>query len=196
MLDSMIRNPRPTRAEAADVANAVLDGTDAVMLSGETAVGKYPAQSVEMMGKIIREVEEDWSRGEAAGPTELLLADADDWQFPNAAARAAALLSKVLPLKAVVTFTRDGRSARLLSEYRPRAPVFAITSDQRVATRLALEWGICPRVEVPPEAAQEALRICTALLVREGACKKGDAFAMVVGWPPSGRTNTVKLHWL
>ena len=141
------------------------------MLSGETAVGKYPAQSVEMMGKIIREVEEDWSRGEAAGPTELLLADADDWQFPNAAARAAALLSKVLPLKAVVTFTRDGRSARLLSEYRPRAPVFAITSDQRVATRLALNGGFVPASKFLPRRPN--VRICTALLVRRAPAKRG-----------------------
>lgn len=196
MLDSMMRNPRPTRAEAADVANAVLDGTDAVMLSGETAAGRYPTESVQMMSAIIQEVELDWLAGDASGPSELRLSDADDWQFPNAAARAAALLSGVLPLKAVVTFTRDGRSARLLSEYRPRAPVYAITSDGRVATRLALEWGVAPRVEVPPEGMEEALRICTSLMAREGVCQKGDPFAIVVGWPPSGRTNTVKLHWL
>jgi len=196
MLDSMIRNPRPTRAEAADVANAVLDGTDAVMLSGETAAGLYPVESVKMMAAIIHEVETDWLAGDAKGPSELSLTDGDDWQFPNAAARAAALLSSVLPLKAVVTFTRNGRSARLLSEYRPRAPVYAITSDHQVATRLALEWGVAPRVEVPPEGMEEVLRICTALMAREGVCSKGDPFAILVGWPPSGPTNTVKLHWL
>jgi len=195
MLDSMIRNPRPTRAEAADVANAVLDGTDAVMLSGETASGKYPVESVEMMDAIVREVETGWLEEPAVGQPILSL-EGEEWGFPNAAARAAALLSLVLPLKAIVTFTRDGRSAGLLSEYRPRAPILAITTDARVASRLALEWGVSPRIEVPPESLEETLRIATSLLVRERWCERGDAFAMVAGWPPSGRTNTVKLHRL
>lgn len=196
MLDSMIRNPRPTRAEAADVANAVLDGTDAVMLSGETASGRFPTESVAMMDRIVREVETELL---TRAPEELDLqqvAGGHEWSFPNAAAHAAALLSRVLPIKAVVTFTRDGRSAGLISEYRSRAPIVAITSYPRVAQRLALEWGVIPRVEVPPDGLDETLRIATALLAREKLCVQGDAFALVVGWPPSGRTNTVKLHTL
>ena len=106
------------------------------------------------------------------------------------------MLTTNLPLMAVVVFTQDGRSARLLSEHRPRAPIVAVTSKVRVARRLALEWGVIPQVEVPPESLDETLRIATALLVRENLCKRGEAFAMVLGWPTSGRTNTVKLHRL
>lgn len=196
MLDSMIRNPRPTRAEAADVANAVMDGTDAVMLSGETAAGSYPVQSLQMMDAIIREIESDYIEDIAREFGELQSVGEEDWPFSNAAARAAAVITRHLPLKAVVVFTQDGRSAGLLAEHRPRAPIVAVTSDVRVARKLALEWGVVPRVEVPPESLDETLRIATSLLVREKICKRGEAFAMVVGWPTSGRTNTLKLHRL
>ena len=196
MLDSMIRNPRPTRAEAADVANAVMDGTDAVMLSGETAAGRYPLQALQMMDAIIREVESDYVDDLSREFRELKSGDEEDWSFANAAARAAAVLTTHLPLKAVVVFTQDGRSAGLLAEHRPRAPILAVTSDVRVARRLSLEWGVIPRIEVPPESLDETLRIASSLLVRENLCQHGEAFAMVVGWPPSGRTNTLKLHRL
>lgn len=196
MLDSMIRNPQPTRAEAADVANSVMDGTDAVMLSGETAAGKYPVEAVTMMSTIAKEIERDWI---VELNKQVLSFDSkteDAWEFPGAAARAAALLSTHLPLAAIVTFTGDGRSASLLAEHRPTAPIVAITSDRGVARRLALEWGVVPRLEVPPEDLEETLRIATSLLVREGFAKKGDAFGMVFGWPLSGRTNALKLHRL
>jgi pyruvate kinase len=196
MLDSMIRNPRPTRAEAADIANAVMDGTDAVMLSGETAAGRYPVQALQMMDAIIREVESDYVEDLSREFRELKSIGEEDWPFSNAAARAAAVLTTHLPLKAVVVFTQDGRSAGLLAEHRPRAPILAITSDVRVARRLVLEWGVIPRIEIPPESLEETLRIATSLLVREKLCKRGEAFAMVVGWPTSGRTNTLKLHRL
>jgi pyruvate kinase len=196
MLDSMIRNPRPTRAEAADVANAVMDGTDAVMLSGETAAGRYPVQTLEMMDAIIREVESDYVEDLAREFRKLKNVGDEDWPFSNAAARAAAVLTTHLPLKAVVVFTQDGRSAGLLAEHRPRAPILAVTSDVRVARRLSLEWGVIPCLEVPPESLEETLRIATSLLVREKLCQRGEAFAMVVGWPTSGRTNTLKLHRL
>ena len=196
MLDSMIRNPRPTRAEAADVANAVMDGTDAVMLSGETAAGRYPVQALQMMDAIIREVESDYVEDLAREFGELKSVGEEDWPFSNAAARAAAVLTTHLPLKAVVVFTQDGRSAGLLAEHRPRAPILAITSHVRVARRLVLEWGVIPRIEIPPESLEETLRIATSLLVREKLCERGEAFAMVVGWPTSGRTNTLKLHRL
>lgn len=195
MLDSMIRNARPTRAEAADVANAVMDGTDAVMLSGETAAGRYPVQALEMMDRIIREVESDYVE-DLAGEFSELKSISEDWAFSDAAARAAAALTTHLPLKAVVVFTHDGRSASLLAEHRPRAPILAITSDVRAARRLALEWGVLPRIEVPPESLTETLRIATSSLVREKLGQRGDAFAMVIGWPASGRTNTLKLHRL
>lgn len=194
MLDSMIRNPRPTRAEAADVANAVLDGTDAVMLSGETASGKYPFESVSMMDAIVREVERESLRDDRGGADLPPLTE--KWGFTDAAARTAARMSYLLSLKAIVTFTRDGRTARVLSENRPRAPVIAITSRPEVASRLALEWGVVPRIEVPPEDLEETLRLATALLVREKWAARGDEFALVIGWPLSTSTNTIKLHRL
>ncbi|MBX7197682.1 MAG: pyruvate kinase [Sandaracinaceae bacterium] len=192
MLDSMIRNPRPTRAEAADVANAVLDNTDAVMLSGESASGKYPIEAVSMMDAIVREVEREMLKADAGAGS--LPPISSGWKFNDAAARATARLSYLLDLKAIVTFTRDGRTARLLSENRPRAPVVAVTSSQQVATRLALHWGVVPRLEIPPEDLEETLRIATSVLAREKLCKQGDAFAMVFGWPLSTGTNTIKLH--
>jgi pyruvate kinase len=194
MLDSMIRNPRPTRAEAADVANAILDGTDAVMLSGETASGRYPIESVSMMDAIVREVEREMLRT-ASGPAALPVI-AQEWGFADAAARAAARMTFLLPLKALVTFTRDGHTARVLSENRPRAPIVAVTARAEVAQRLALEWGVIPRVEIPPEDLEKTVHIATALLIREKLCTKGDEFALVIGWPLSAATNTVKLHRL
>ena len=194
MLDSMMRNPRPTRAEAADVANAVLDGTDAVMLSGETASGAYPIEAVKMMAAIIEDVEaasQDDAQATIFDPTRT-----DAWEFANAGARAAALLSFTLPLKAIVTLTRDGRTASLLSGYRPRAPIVAITPQVAAAQRLSLCWGVLPRLGLPAEDLEETVRIATAVLAREKVCQKGDAFALVVGWPPSSNTNTVKLHRL
>ena len=194
MLDSMIRLPRPTRAEAADVANAVMDGTDAVMLSGETAAGHYPIESTQMMDAIISDVETDYVEDISRTFREFKTIAHEDWEIPNASARAAAVLTTHLPLKAVAMFTTDGRSASLLAEHRPRAPIVAITNNTQVAQRLSLQWGVIPRLEVPPESLDEALRIATAMLVREKLCKRGDAFAMVVGWPTSGRTNTIKIH--
>ena len=197
MLDSMIRNPRPTRAEAADVANAILDGTDAIMLSGETAAGKYPVESVKMMDAITLEVERDWLSSPVGAIADPKLIDSSGgWGFTEAAARAAAALSYALPLQAIVSFTRDGRTARLLSEYRPRSIVVAITSRPEVASQLALEWGVVPRIEIPPDTLEEALRLAGALLVREKLAKHGDSVAIVMGWPPSQSTNTVKLHQL
>ncbi len=194
MLDSMIRNSRPTRAEAADVANAVLDGTDAVMLSGETASGAHPIEAVKMMDAIVRDVENAHLADQDRSIAEPKLTDR--WDFESAGARAAALLSYTLPLKAIVTLTRDGRTGAKLSEYRPRAPIVAITPQVAAANRLALCWGVVPRLGLPAEDLEETLRIATSVLTREKVCEKGDAFALVVGWPSSAGTNTVKLHRL
>ncbi|MCB9667177.1 MAG: pyruvate kinase [Myxococcales bacterium] len=194
MLDSMMRNSRPTRAEAADVANAVLDGSDALMLSGETASGRYPLESVRMMDAIIQDVENATfaqPHGHTSGTGRI-----GELSFPNAAAGAAALLSSTLPIKAFVTFTRDGRTAGLLSSYRRAAPIVAITAKEAVANRLAINWGVLPFMELPPTDMSEVIRVASALLVREKICKKGDIFVLVLGWPPSAPTNTVKLHRL
>jgi len=197
MLDSMIRNPRPTRAESNDVANAVLDGSDALMLSGETASGRYPVRSVEMMSRIIEEVEREVRADPETQPKQReLFTEHGDWAASNAAARAAALLSYALPLQVLVVFTRGGTTAALLSEYRPKAPIVAITPNPAVASLMALEWGVRPYLEIPPDDMQETLRIATALLVREKLAKAGDHFGLVCAWPSSARPNTVKLHRL
>src|SRR5262245_34939382 len=138
---------------------AVIDGSDAVMLSGETASGKYPIESVQMMDAIVREVEREWLTKEGGAIADPKLLVREEWPFTGAAARAAAMLSYALPLKAIVTFTRDGRTARVLSEFRPRSMVVAITTRPEVASRLALEWGVLPRVEIPPDSMEETLRL-------------------------------------
>jgi len=194
MLDSMIRNPSPTRAEAADVANAVLDGTDALMLSGETASGKHPTLAVQMMDKIIREVESDTQSRHQSVRDSAGIGTGEEWAFADAAARAAAIMAQALPLSAIVVFTRDGRTASLIAEYRPRAPIIALTPERRIANRLALEWGVAPRLEVPPEHLHEAIRVATGTLLRERLCKVGDEIALVLGWPVASGTNTIKLH--
>lgn len=197
MLDSMMRNPRPTRAEAADVANAVLDGTDAVMLSGETAAGKYPLEAFRMMDSLVREVEH---APEHPSPLEVDPVTGD-WELTNAAARAAALLSSTLPLAGIAVLTRHGRSAELLSLYRPRVPIVAITPDETAARRLTLRWGVRPRVAALPQDPDEGCRLAAALLREEGVAEaaphaNGAVFALVTGWPPEGRANTVTLQWL
>jgi pyruvate kinase len=200
MLDSMIRNPRPTRAEAADVANAVLDGTDAVMLSGETATGRYPLDAVRMMDLLVREAE---TNQDEELSSRQLPEVSGEWEFTNAAARAAALLSFTLPLAGIVVLTRHGRSVELLSGYRPRAPIVAITPDAVAAQRLALRWGVRARTAPLVHEPEEARRLAARVLEEEGLVPGSGgtpgtngavAYALVAGWPPDGRTNTVTLQ--
>ena len=140
MLESMTENPRPTRAEASDVANAVLDGTDAVMLSGETASGKYPVQAVRMMADIIKEVE--GSSLYAARPDE----GQTDYMrsFPSAVARSATVAARELDVRGIVVLTLSGATARLLMAQRPSKPIFACTPDETLCRQMALYWGVVP----------------------------------------------------
>ena len=147
MLESMTNNPRPTRAEASDVANAVLDGTDAVMLSGETAAGKYPVEAVAMMARIITEVEE--SEPYALAHTRQAIPHLHT--FPNAVARSATIAAADLKAKAIVVFTHSGRTARLLNTYRTMQPIYAFSPDPGVVSQMALFWGVEPfQVDVKP----------------------------------------------
>lgn len=193
MLDSMIRNPRPTRAEAADVANAVLDGTDAVMLSGETAAGQYPIESVRMMHSLVMAAEEGGTL-----PTNLdRLARVDSgWEFSGAAARAAAILTRSLPLLGVVVVTSDGRSADLLSSYRPGVPIVAITDDVAAARRLAVRWGVVPHIEPPTQNFLESIGLARKVLHRVFPRDNAGSFALVTGFPKGNRTNTLTLQQL
>ena len=139
MLDSMRLRPRPTRAEASDVANAILDGTDALMLSGETASGDYPLESVRTMDKIIREVE--LSPRYRSLPER---ASVGDMESTNAVARAAVVAARELGVRSILCFTESGRTAALVSEYRPEASILAVTSSRTVFRRLGLHWGVTP----------------------------------------------------
>ena len=193
MLDSMIRNPRPTRAEAADVANAVLDGTDAVMLSGETASGAYPVESVRMMKSLVLAAE---SESQFVLDPRSMVRVAGEWEFTGAAARGAAILTTALSLMAIVVVTTDGNSASLLSSYRPRVPIIAITDDEAAARRLALSWGVYPRKEPPTPNFLGSIELSRRVLAEFFPEQATGAFALVTGFPKGNKTNTVTLQHL
>jgi pyruvate kinase len=189
MLESMTQNPRPTRAEASDVANAILDGTDVVMLSAETASGRYPRQAVEMMARIIVEAE-------AVAPRPVRRRGERAATVADTIAESVAHVSDHLKLKAIAVFTESGYSARLVSKYRPVPPIVAFSPRQPVRRRMALLWGVLPRrighIRHVEELSAEAER----RLREERLVKKGDVVAIVAGTPleVTGTTNLLKLH--
>jgi len=188
MLESMMQNPRPTRAEASDVANAVIDGTDAVMLSGETAVGSYPVETVAVMARIIK-------NAEAAYPP-LEIEDARRLSSARAVAHAACGLTRDLCSRAVVVLTRSGMTARLVSRARPPAPIIALTRRASLARQLALWWGITPIVTEFPTNTESALACVEKILLQQGLVAPADT-VIVVGSTPftaRGRTNFLKVH--
>jgi pyruvate kinase len=189
MLESMIANPQPTRAEASDVANAVLDGTDAVMLSGETATGRYPVEAVSMMARIIREVDR-----EAAQHHGIIRHGRQT--HAHAIAHAAVGLADIA--KAIVVFTRSGRTAELVAATRPAVPIYAFTNDPAVARRLALWWGVLPLVtEIRDNTDVMIERVERELLGRE-LVAPGETVVIVGATPllTPGRTNFIKLQTL
>lgn len=192
MLESMIENPRPTRAEASDVANAVLDGTDAVMLSGETAVGQYPVEVVEMMDRIVREAERDLEFSPAPRRTD----DELPLSFPDAIADAAGRVAADIKAAAIVAFTQSGFTAQLISKYRPAHPVFAITARRRVLCRLCLNWGVYPRHADFVADTDAMVEKVDAMLREEGLVQTGDHLVILAGMPPTqqGTTNLLRLH--
>ena len=188
MLDSMEKCPRPTRAEASDVANAVFDGSDALMLSGETAAGKYPLESVEMMDRIIREAES--SVTELPRPTrhgELLISEAIAEAICGAAAE--------LRMKAIAVFTESGSSARLVSKYRPRAPIIAFSPNQETRRRLSMLWGVIPRSIVRVHDIDQLAKVAERRLQEERLVKRGDIVGIIAGTPlgTTGSTNLMRL---
>ncbi len=193
MLDSMREHPRPTRAEASDVANAILDGTDAVMLSGETAVGRYPVESVAMMRRIAQSAEEELFRGPHLHTT----AEAHEYlSFSDALSRAAAQVAEDLVTAAIVAFTQSGSTARLASKCRPRVPILAATPLPRAARRCTLYWGVNPTL-VEPVADTDAMLAGIERRVRElGLARPGDVIVVTAGTPigQRGTTNMMKLQ--
>ncbi|WP_330350115.1 pyruvate kinase [Streptomyces sp. NBC_00582] len=192
MLDSMIENSRPTRAEASDVANAVIDGTDAVMLSGETSVGAYAIQTVRTMARIVAAAEEDIL---AKGLPPLTERNKPRTQG-GAVARAAAEIGDFLNAKLLVAFTQTGDTARRLSRYRSPIPLLAFTPEQSTRSQLTLTWG-AETFLVPPVGSTDAMVAqVDELLLKYGRCHKGDIIVITAGSPPgvSGATNLVRVH--
>jgi len=193
MLDSMINNPRPTRAEASDVANAIFDGSDAVMLSGETAAGKYPIQSVEMMDAIVRQAEEhigEWGRW--GGEIDFGVCE-DDTYFTT---RAACALAQDRNVAALIVFTHSGRTARILCKQRPGARVLALTANPATYYRLGMYWGITPQRVAHVETLEEVIRVMEEAVLASGAVRAGQQVVLVCGYPiQTGRpTNLALLH--
>ncbi len=194
MLESMIEHPRPTRAEASDVANAVFDGTDAVMLSGETAVGEYPVAVVEMMDRIVREAESELE----FSPDHRRRRKSDELplDFSDAIADAAGRVADDIQAAAIVAFTQSGFTAQLISKYRPAHPVFAFTAQDRVLSRLCLNWGIYPRRTDFVADTDEMVEKIDAMLCAEGQVKAGDNLVILAGMPLTqrGTTNLLRMH--
>ncbi len=196
MLESMIMQPVPTRAETSDVANAVLDGTDAVMLSAETATGRYPLEAVSMMHRIIRDVESDGPiRTKAAQEADPL--DNAGHQVAAALGRAARALTDATPIDVVAVFTLSGASARLVARNRPRAPIVAVTTDPFVARQLGLIWGVRPIVLPLVEDLEQLFETTSQALIDRGLMKTGSV-ALFIGSVPiftySGRTNLLHVR--
>src|SRR6266581_6352817 len=188
MLESMITNPRPTRAEASDVANAILDGTDAVMLSAETAAGVYPVEAVQMMVRIAQETEA--GNGTARQPQCKRLTQA------HAVSHAARALTEEASVQAIVVFTRSGTSAHLISKDRPRTPILVYTPSERVYQQLALWWGVWPhRIEMQG-STEELIDVVDQRLQDDKLIQRGEHVVIMGGLPVASqaRTNFVKLH--
>jgi pyruvate kinase len=189
MLESMISNPAPTRAEASDVANAVLDGADAVMLSGETSVGEYPIETVRTMARIISSTEDH----------ELHHMAAIDWQPKTRGgviAKAASEVAERVGAKFLVAFTQSGDSARRLARYRGRIPVLAFTPEPIVRSQLSLTWGVETFLTAQVEHTDQMVRQVDEQLLRIGRVAEGDLVVIIAGAPPGipGSTNALRIH--
>jgi pyruvate kinase len=193
MLESMIENPRPTRAEASDVANAVYDGTDAVMLSAESAAGKYPVEAVKMMAKIVIETETQLREGpnHNGRPAHMRLSVAET--ICESMAHAA----EDLELAAIAVFTETGTTARQLSKYHPKPPIYALSSIEPVINRMNLLWGVHPILCAKAHTAEQMVDMAEQLLEGNGFARPQDIVGIVAGTrTKSGSTNFLRLHVL
>ncbi|HET8646871.1 MAG TPA: pyruvate kinase, partial [Vicinamibacteria bacterium] len=190
MLESMIENPRPTRAEASDVANAILDGTDAIMLSAETASGRFPVEAVETMARIARYTEQHYES--FRGPARVTSGGS---MVARSLARVANTVAEELDCKLIVAFTESGSTARLVSSYRPRAAIAAITYNHDTYKRLALWWGVVPiKSDFAPDTDAMILQ-GERLLKSGGMARSGDTILMLAGQThTAGATNMLRVH--
>ena len=189
MLDSMIRNPFPTRAEVTDIANAIFDGTDAIMLSGESASGKYPVEAVKMMTKTAEYTEKFL-------PYDKVTERSSKNNIVEAISLATCELSEILDAKAIYSFTSSGRTAKMLSKYKPRAPVFAAVDNIPSLNKLVLFWGVYPFYHEEFVFTNESLDNVIDKTKNYGLIKDGDLVVLTGGIPPgvSGSTNMIKVH--
>ena len=196
MLESMTVHERPTRAEATDVANAVIDGTDALMLSEETASGKFPVQAVETMGRIIR-----YTESSRVGPGEhrpFPFGPDRICEIPEAIAHAASRAAAEVGAKFIVAFTTTGFTAHLISEFRPETPIVAFSPYEKVVNRMALYWGVLPYRVESLETSEELVRRLDRELINLGYASVGDKLVIVASLPllVGGTTNFLKIHVL
>lgn len=192
MLDSMMEHPRPTRAEASDVANAVWDGADAVMLSGETASGRFPLLAVQTMDRVVREAERNLSLAR----TRPMEAPPPPLPFNDVVAAAAVRAALDADARCIACFTVGGTTARLLSRYRPHVPIVAFSPEQPIRRRMALYWGVLPRIMEPIRDPDSMARMVSDRLVNDGLAKPGERVILVYGSPlgEPGNTNSIRLH--
>jgi len=193
MLDSMQNNPRPTRAEASDVANAILDGTDAIMLSGETAAGKFPVESVETMDRIARKTETSPMYFEQIRPSSFR---AKSMTITDAMGHAVATTAASLDATAILTPTESGYTAKVVSKYRPACPIIAVTPHEEVINKLALAWGVYPILFESANSTDEMTEKAIQAAVKEKMIKQGDLIIITAGVPvrEPGTTNMLKVH--
>jgi pyruvate kinase len=190
MLDSMIRSPRPTRAEASDVANAIFDGTDAVMLSGETAAGRYPVEAVRTMARIIEVAEASSHRVHTMAP-------ATDQVLGSVVAKAAVQIANDVEAVAILVFSFSGKSVQLVSKFRPRQPVIGLTTEFRAKQRFALMWGTDGQLVPMKDHSGDLILAADEICLEHGYGSRGEAVVIVSGIPGGvGGTNRVLVHRL
>ncbi|MFH0714036.1 MAG: pyruvate kinase, partial [Candidatus Micrarchaeota archaeon] len=196
MLESMTNSPIPTRAEVTDVANAILDGSDAVMLSGETSIGKYPVKTVQMMARIIQHTEQ--SLLEYGQFDRHHCKVEDERNTTLSIAKAASKIATELNAAAIITYTETGRTARRIIHTRPKIPIVAVTPDEKTARKLCLCWGIIPVYAKTRAPLEEVLYKVADIVTQTGIVKKGDTVVIVTGIPlgQPGSTNLIKVQML
>lgn len=192
MLDSMIRNPRPTRAEASDVANAIYDGTSVIMLSGETAAGKYPVETLEMMCKIAEKAEDSRDYWKRFSTMQYNIMSS----VTNAISHATCTTALDLRASAIITVTQTGHTARMISRFRPACPIIATTTDPRVHRQLMLSWGVIPFLVKEADSTDEMFDMGVEKALESGLVKNGELVVITAGVPIgiSGTTNILKVH--
>src|SRR5437016_6017214 len=193
MLESMVNHPRPTRAEASDVANAILDGTDAVMLSAETATGEYPLEAVRAMDRIIRETERQSSGAAREGRR---MGEQEEVSVEDAIAIGTHAVARMLRTPLIVTLTKGGFTARKVAALRPPVPILAVTTEASTFRQLVLVWGVAPVVVDHVPGYDAMLEVVRDLILKRGLARPGDRIVMTAGvpWEVSGTTNLLKVE--